>query len=585
MKFLSRLPLLAKVLVWLLLHLLLLALCFGLFINWQLGFGLDSLLSGSAGERMKDFGDEVVQTLVDVDQEKWDQEVKRIGEQRGLEASLIFSQAELNQLKEIPANVKVRVTDLLPPQPSPRQHGDNLPPPHSQGLNGEDSMQGPPNGFRRPFPPPRFQQGPGGEGLPPPGRPRSQMPARNPQGEAQGTQASTARFRAHQDDPPMPGRRDMQAPDEGPGQTKNNGTLPNSKLAASLYVPESRPDFLIRGKDGNGYWAGLTIHFPPLKGMPMHPAMILIHSHRLDGGGMFFDFMPWLRSGLAVLLLSVVFWTPFVWKITKYLSSLTAATDEIAAGRFQVSLPRRGQDELGTLGETIQSMAKRLDYMVSGQKRFLADAAHELCGPLARIRTGLGIMEARLEGADAASLQSIEADVAELAELVDEVLAFSRAGRRKAFRKRVLLRDVALEAKAREAVSCEVKIEIPESLAITTDPALVSRAIGNLIRNASIHAGSDVTVTVLAEEKGGMISLRVEDDGHGVPPDELPHLFQPFYRLDRSRSRESGGSGLGMAIVRTAIEACGGEVYAYEVPGGGLGVHIRLPQKPPAAGG
>ncbi len=362
-----------------------------------------------------------------------------------------------------------------------------------------------------------------------------------------------------------------------------DGNSNNATLARNMFVPETRALFLTRGEDGDGYWAGVTVHFPPIANMPMHPAILLLKSDTLDGGGMFFDFKPWLKGAIAILILSLVFWTPFVWNITRYLRKLTAATDEIAAGRFDVTLPTRSRDELGTLGATMQTMSKRLDQMVSGQKRFLADAAHELCGPLARIRTGLGIMEARMEGPDQAALQSIDTDVEELAGMVDEVLSFSRAGRRKAVRKRVLLREVAEDAILREGNPCRVHNEIAEDLLMTTDPTLVGRCIGNLVRNASIHAGHDVTVTIKAEEKGGMVELRVEDDGPGVPSDELEHLFQPFYRLDQSRNRDTGGSGLGLAIVQTSIQACHGEVKAYEAANGGFGVLMRLPKDPPKA--
>ena len=147
----------------------------------------------------------------------------------------------------------------------------------------------------------------------------------------------------------------------------------------------------------------------------------------------------------------------------------------------------------------------------------------------------------------------------------------------------MVLSNVVAEAMDREGVPCRVINNVPDNLMLTTDPALVSRSVGNLIRNACVHVGPEVTVTIQADEKGGMVNLRVEDDGPGVPPDELEHLFQPFYRLDQSRNRDTGGSGLGLAIVRTSIEACGGEVKAYEAPGGGFGVHIRLPKNPSAA--
>jgi two-component system sensor histidine kinase CpxA len=345
------------------------------------------------------------------------------------------------------------------------------------------------------------------------------------------------------------------------------------------FLPKSRPVFLVRGDDGMGYWAGVMLQIPPRGKMPGRPLLLLAHADRLDGSGMFFDFKPWLWGGLAVLVLSLAFWTPFVWNITCYLRRLTVAADCIASGRFQISLPLRGNDELGNLGRTIESMAARLDQLVSGQKRFLGDAAHELCAPLARIRTAVGILESRISDTEPALLSSIEADTSELAALVDEILAFSRAGNRQP-----VLRDVSLEALIhnvliRESADVETEVTVPPGLNITTDPILLGRALGNLIRNAAVHVGPHAKVTINVTESADVVSILVGDNGPGVPPGEISRIFEPFYRLDRSRSRDTGGSGLGLAIVRTAVETCGGEAMASLSASGGLEVTIRLPKQ------
>jgi len=105
---------------------------------------------------------------------------------------------------------------------------------------------------------------------------------------------------------------------------------------------------------------------------------------------------------------------------------------------------------------------------------------------------------------------------------------------------------------------------------------LLGRALGNLIRNAKVHAGQDAKIVIKAVERGDSIEIAVSDDGPGVAPEEISRLFEPFYRPDRSRSRDTGGSGLGLAIVRTAIEACGGEAVASLPATGGFVVTIRL---------
>ena len=104
----------------------------------------------------------------------------------------------------------------------------------------------------------------------------------------------------------------------------------------------------------------------------------------------------------------------------------------------------------------------------------------------------------------------------------------------------------------------------------------IIHGVGNLVQNALQFA--ERTVTVEAAWEADSVSLTITDDGPGVPAAELPRLFEPFYRLDRSRSRDTGGSGLGLAIVRTAIQACGGETMAFLPENGGFAVTIRMPK-------
>ena len=290
-------PLLAKVLGWLLLHLLILALAFGGFIGWQLGLGLDSLLSGSAGDRLRSCGDrKVTAALLDP------------GDADGFPS-------------EIPANVKERMKTSLPPAPGPPGRGGRPP---GRGRPGDgppphDDFGGP--GFGPDFDgPPDFDREPPDFDRPPPEFDR---------------------------DPELRGKRD--------------------------FVPFSRPVFLVRGDGGNGYWAGIDLALSATRGQPPRHQLLLIRADRLDGSGMFFEFKPWLWGGVAVLVLSLAFWTPFVWSITRYVGKLTTATERIAAGHFKISLPSRGNDELGNLGHAIEAMAARLDHLITGQKRFLGD--------------------------------------------------------------------------------------------------------------------------------------------------------------------------------------------------------------------
>ncbi len=519
MKTPPRFPLLAKVLACLSLHLLMLGLVFFLFVRWQLGLGLDSLLSGSAGERMCAFGDAAITRITSLPARQWNDAIQPLAAAKNLRASFFDPSGMIDASIPVPANVLVRARAALPPQrldPGPPPPGPNPLVPSSER-------------------PPR----PGFE--PPDDRP-----------------------------PPRPGEEARPPRPENPSE-------PAGAVRSSIAGPSCRPAFLMRADHGDGYWAGVLLHLPSVSNPPRPPILLLIRAEYLDGSGMFFDFKPWLWGGLAVLLLSLAFWAPFVWGITRYLRRLTVSADRIASGQFQVSLPPRGNDELGDLGRSIESMAARLDHLIAGQKRFLGDAAHELCAPLARIRTGLGILEMQAANADPVVLTSIEGDAAELAALVEEILAFSRAGTRAPSPQTIALEPLLRELLAREAPGMDVQLSIPSGLCLKSDPLLLGRALGNLIRNAFVHVGPQAKVSIHATASAGSVSITVADDGPGVPPAELTRLFEPFYRLDRSRNRDTGGSGLGLAIVRSAIESCGGSTVASLPENGGFAVTLTLP--------
>lgn len=512
-----KFPLLFKVLGWLCLHLVILGLAFFIFVRWQLGLGLDSLISGAAGERLSSFGDTVVSRIVDLPPRRWNDEILPLASEKGLSAAIFEPNNPGAYPVNVPPNVVERARASIPPQQRP---------------NGEAPAAG------RPLPRRPLMDQP--DGPPRPGR-------------------------------DFPGDGQFPPPDE---------VLPDDEPGPpSVFLPKSRPSFLMKGGQGGGYWAGVLLHLPPSQIGPRRPLLLLIRADQLNGAGLFFDYQPWLWGGMAVLTLSLAFWTPFVWGLTRYIRKLKSAADDIASGRFQVSIPRRGDDELGELGRSIESMAARLDHLVSGQKRFLGDAAHELCAPLARIRTGLGVLDMKLTGADSASLASIEADTSELAALVNEILAFSRAGNRAPS-----LRDFELEPLVRQTISREsldvvCSLAVPEGMTVRADPGLLGRAIGNLVRNAAVHAGPAANVTIKAVGSDGEVRISVTDNGPGVPESEITRIFEPFYRLDRSRSRDTGGSGLGLAIVRTAIEACGGAVGASLPSAGGLCVTLSVPSR------
>jgi two-component system sensor histidine kinase CpxA len=345
------------------------------------------------------------------------------------------------------------------------------------------------------------------------------------------------------------------------------------------------PRFMIH--DSGHYWVVMPIfpgpgrqrNLPP--NLPL-PAMIVISSPTLSAGGLFFNPTPWLLAGIGVIIVSTLFWFPLVRGITRSLSQMTATTEKIAEGRFDVRTQVRRQDELGALSGAIDQMAGRLSGLVTGQKRFLGDIAHELCSPIARIQVALGILEQRADDSQKARLEDLREEVEQMSSLVNELLSFSRAslGKPNLKLQPVPLRGVVEKAAARECgpdSGATVSVNIPEELRAVAEPELLLRAVANVLRNAVRYAASAGPIRVSTAREGEMIVLKIEDCGPGIPESALPQLFDPFYRVDSSRTRDTGGVGLGLSIVKTCVESCGGSVGCENRQPSGLRVIVRLP--------
>ncbi len=381
-------------------------------------------------------------------------------------------------------------------------------------------------------------------------------------------------------------------PGEGPGRTGRPGPSdvpsPGDAMGPRPERPPGgrRPDFgpprvFLRTTTPTAYW--VLVRGPLPGGETGRPSMgrLVIRSRTLSAGGLFFDFTPWWIGGGAVLVLSVLWWLPFVRSITGALGRMSAATERIANGEFNVALDERRRDELGRLGGAINRMSARLAALLQGQRRFLGDTAHELCAPIARMQVASGILEERVPEANRPHVQDIREELQEMSALVEDLLQFSRAGiQQPSSRTEVVeLARVAAAVAGREAPGVPVEIGIPGDLRTVGDARLLARGIGNVVRNAVRHAGPGLTVRIRGGREGARVWLSVADSGPGVPESELPRLFEPFYRVDTSRSRDTGGVGLGLTIVKACVEAGGGRVTARNTHPG-FEVRFDLPAAP-----
>jgi two-component system sensor histidine kinase CpxA len=371
-------------------------------------------------------------------------------------------------------------------------------------------------------------------------------------------------------------------PSEPPGVSagKDRGFGPPMAMSMPMPLPMPRPRFVVRtSATPKAYWIGMPAYLGNPGGELPRFCTLLIVSKSLYGGGLFFDAKPILLAGVWVLLFSIVFWFPLVRGITRALGQMTRAAEHIAQGRFDNRLTIRRRDELGQLGSVINRMAERLQGFVSGQKRFLGDTAHELCTPLARIQMLVGILEQRSEASAQAHIQGLREEVQHMSGLVAELLSFSKASLAGSHLRLAPVDVVSVVRRAAQRennADTNIRIEGTAVLMALADTDLLQRALANLIRNAVRYAGEKGPIVILTIREGDMAVVKVTDSGPGVPEEFLQRLFDPFFRVDEARTREAGGVGLGLTIVKTCIEACGGTVSCVNRAPSGLEVTIRL---------
>ena len=327
------------------------------------------------------------------------------------------------------------------------------------------------------------------------------------------------------------------------------------------------------------YWA--VVRFPLFeKGQiePTRASLIAVTDVRA-GHGLFYDPVPWASFGLALFALSILLWIPFVRSLTKSIRQMTKATEQIAEENFAVRVAEHRHDEIGRLGAAINHLTARLSGFVTGQKRFLGDISHELNSPLARMQFALSILEVRVEMSQRGYVADVQEEVQLMAKLVNELLTYSKAGMKQAeiSLTKMLLLPIVAQTVVREITNKDaVAIIIPENLTVLAQPELLSRALGNILRNADRYAGSAGAITVTAHREKNHVQIVIADSGPGVPEESVSKLFDPFYRLETDRARASGGTGLGLAIVKTCVESCQGTVTAKNRQPSGLEIVITL---------
>jgi signal transduction histidine kinase len=262
-------------------------------------------------------------------------------------------------------------------------------------------------------------------------------------------------------------------------------------------------------------------------------------------------------------------------RVLRPLSEVSRGAGRISRGDYRARVHAAGSDEVAELGRAFNAMADNLERIETLRKTMVADVAHELRTPLTNVR---GYLEALRDGVvspDPETFAMLQAEVLRLVRLVDDLGQLTRAdAARHVLRKEpVDLPTLVEEAYGMFAPQfAEKGIQVtreldPDLAPVTADRARLLQVMRNLLDNAQAYTPEGGAVTVSAAREGDGVRLAVANTGPGIPAEELPFVFERFYRVDKSRSRASGGAGIGLAIVKQLIEAHGGAVGAESADG------------------
>ncbi|WP_438489674.1 sensor histidine kinase [Streptomyces sp. S186] len=288
--------------------------------------------------------------------------------------------------------------------------------------------------------------------------------------------------------------------------------------------------------------------------------------------------------GLPALLLVVAAVT---WLVTRRalrpVEGIRAELAEIMDGDLSRRVPQpASRDEVARLARTTNATLAALETSVERQRQFVADASHELRSPIASLRTQLEVARAHPELLE---LDGLIEDTVRLERVASDLLLLARldAGERPRAERLDLAELVRDELARRSGDRLPITADLPDGpCPVSASRTQLARVLGNLVDNAQRHAGSAVRVAV-RRGAAGTLALDVTDDGPGVPPAERERVFTRFIRLDDARTRDEGGAGLGLAIVRDVVHRHGGRVEVGDAGGGGARFTVTLPGRCPGS--
>ncbi|MFH1736940.1 MAG: ATP-binding protein [Actinomycetota bacterium] len=332
------------------------------------------------------------------------------------------------------------------------------------------------------------------------------------------------------------------------------------------------PDGSISEVPSGAYWQGMNQMMRRMMGAPEQRFLAVVNRSL------------WVAA-LVVILVAAITSAIFARRLTSPVQHMTRAAKEIAAGRLDQRIPVETRDEIGELADSFNQMAASLEKNQQLNQQLFAGIAHELKTPLTIIQ---GNLEAILDGVQEPTPEKIAAlhtETVLLNRLVNDLrdLTLAEAGQLKIAVEKVKLKSLVI--KVTEMLQpilnerrIKLSVKMPTSLkTVQADPDRVTQILYNLLTNAVRHTPDKGEIKLSAVADNSVTRVSVSDNGDGIPPEDLPHIFDHFYRVDDSRARATGGIGMGLAIAKLLVEAHGGTITAASEPGRGSTFSFTLP--------
>jgi signal transduction histidine kinase len=319
----------------------------------------------------------------------------------------------------------------------------------------------------------------------------------------------------------------------------------------------------------------VRIHESQMQTVLIHPDWTYVIRLRSTPEGWSQFVLPTL---LLVVVLALLFTAAYLYvqHFLRPVGDLMSGVHEVGSGEFQYRVPVTSNDELGELAQAFNAMSEQIAAIIASKRRLLFDVSHELRTPLTRMNVALAMLP------EGKAKLSLERNIRELNIMITELLENERLA---VLGSKLVVEPVDVVAMARRIIetfghdqSRIVFDSLTDSIEIVADSQRLQVAMRNVISNALKYSDDPVTVTVFPDDEGAR--MVVVDQGVGIPADAQEKVFEAFYRTDDSRSRQTGGYGLGLSLTKAIIDAHGGAIRLRSTPGEGTTISMWLPKAP-----